>query len=341
MPNCDGPARCGAGVDRLVPGAHHELIILTKSLPGVMPMLELPARFTGDPAPLGIDLHMHSTASDGALSPAAVVALCASRGLSVMALTDHDTVAGIDEAQRTADEHGIMLLPGTELSTRWSGINIHVVGLLPHGAQGALVPGLEAQAEARERRAEVIAARLEKLGLADALARAREQAGSPRPLGRPDFARALVAAGLVADTSEAFRKHLGNGKKGDVKAHWPALEEAVGWILDAGGVAVLAHPLRHGLTRRKRGLLLDAFAAAGGQAAELVSGFQNPDVTRDLARQLDERGLLASLGSDFHFPGGHLAPGSMSAVPRTAVPPVWSHPRLTSRLLSRPHCSTL
>ncbi len=91
---------------------------------------------------------------------------------------------------------------------------------------------------------------------------------------------------------------------------------------------MLAHPMRHGLTRRKRGLLLDAFKAAGGQAVELVSGYQNPDATRDLARQLDERELYASLGSDFHFPGGHLAPGSMSPVPRTAARPVWRHPRL-------------
>ncbi|MGL6251903.1 MAG: PHP domain-containing protein, partial [Billgrantia desiderata] len=113
-----------------------------------------------------------------------------------------------------------------------------------------------------------------------------------------------------------------------VKAHWPALADVVGWVVAANGVAVLAHPLRYGLTRRKRGQLLDDFAAAGGQAAELISGFQNADVTRDLARQLAERELYASLGSDFHFPGGHLAPGSMSPVPRTAVPPVWTHPRL-------------
>ncbi|PXX98273.1 PHP domain-containing protein [Halomonas sp. LBP4] len=293
-----------------------------------MPMNALPARFEGESSPLSIDLHMHSTASDGALPPADVVALCKARGLTHMALTDHDTMAGIEEARVAAEREGIRLLPGTELSTRWAGINIHVVGLLPEGAKGSLVEGLEAQAVAREARAELIAQRMETLGLENALSRAREQAGSPRPLGRPDFARALVAAGLVPDVATAFRKHLGNGKAGDVKAHWPELAEAVGWILDAGGVAVLAHPLRHGLTRRKRGLLLDAFRAAGGQAAELVSGFQNPDATRDLARQLQERDLYASVGSDFHFPGGHLAPGSMSPVPRTATPPVWVHPHL-------------
>ena len=297
-----------------------------------MPMPLFPSRFDGDPGPARVDLHMHSTASDGALAPAELMALCAERGLALVALTDHDSVDGVAEAAAAADRLGIRLLPGTELSTRWSGINIHVVGLLPRGVAGSLAAGLEAQAEAREARAEVIGQRLEKVGLPDALARAREQAGSMRPLGRPDFARALVAAGVVPDMATAFRKHLGSGKAGDVKAHWPDMAEAVGWVLDAGGVAVLAHPLHHGLTRRKRGLLLDAFRDAGGQAAELVSGFQNADVTRDLARQLDERGLLASVGSDFHFPGGHLSPGSMSPVPRTAVAPVWTHPRLAAAL---------
>ncbi|TDB00443.1 PHP domain-containing protein [Halomonas marinisediminis] len=299
-----------------------------------MPMSPLPLRFEGDPAPLSIDLHMHSTASDGALSPMDLVALCAAQGLTHMALTDHDTLDGVAEAAEAARHEGLVLIPGTELSTQWRGIGIHVVGLLPEGVKGALVEGLEAQAVARVKRARTIASRMEKVGLDDALARAREQAGSERPLGRPDFARALVAAGVVPDVATAFKKYLGAGKPGDVKALWPDMAEAVGWVLSAGGVAVLAHPLRYSLTRRKRGLLLDDFSVAGGQAAELVSGFQNPDVTRDLSRQLQERGLYASLGSDFHFSGGHLAPGSMSLVPRTATLPVWTHPRLAPRFNS-------
>ncbi|WP_299236888.1 PHP domain-containing protein [uncultured Halomonas sp.] len=299
-----------------------------------MPMSPLPLRFEGDPAPLRIDLHMHSTASDGALSPMDLVALCAAQGLTHMALTDHDTLEGVAEAAEAARREGLVLIPGTELSTQWRGIGIHVVGLLPEGVKGALVEGLEAQAVARVKRARTIASRMEKIGLDDALARAREQAGSERPLGRPDFARALVAAGVVPDVATAFKKYLGAGKPGDVKALWPDMAEAVGWVLSAGGVAVLAHPLRYSLTRRKRGLLLNDFSAAGGQAAELVSGFQNPDVTRDLSRQLQERGLYASLGSDFHFSGGHLAPGSMSPVPRTATLPVWTHPRLAPRFNS-------
>lgn len=290
-------------------------------------MMPLPDTFEGVS---GLDLHMHSTASDGALSPTALMQLCHGRGLTHVALTDHDTVSGVAEAAAEADRLGMRLICAAELSAQWQGVTIHVVALLPNGAQGALTEGLTAQARAREARSEEIARRLEAVGLEDALMRAREQAGSERPLGRPDFARALVAAGLVPDMATAFKKYLGAGKRGDVKSHWPWLSDIIGWIRDAEGVAVLAHPLRYGMTRRKRGLLLDAFADAGGEAAELISGFQNSDVTRDLARQLQERNMYGSLGSDFHFPGGPLAPGSMSEVPRTALRPVWCHPRLAA-----------
>ncbi|MEC9481886.1 MAG: PHP domain-containing protein, partial [Halomonas sp.] len=237
-------------------------------------------------------------------------------------------VGGVAGAAGGAERLGLRLICASELSAQWRGVTIHVVALLPEGVRGTLAEGLEAQARARDARSEDIAQRLEAIGLDDALARAREQADSERPLGRPDFAKALVAAGLVPDMATAFKKHLGAGKRGDVKAHWPWLSEIVGWIRDAGGVAVLAHPLRYGLTRRKRGLLLDDFVEAGGEAAALVSGFQNPDTTRDLSRQLQERAMFGSLGSDFHFPGGPLAPGSMSPVPRTSLCPVWNHPRL-------------
>ncbi|MBZ9559460.1 MULTISPECIES: PHP domain-containing protein [Modicisalibacter] len=290
-----------------------------------MPMIALPETFADATT---IDLHMHSTASDGALAPGELMQLCQSRGLSHVALTDHDTVAGVDEARSEAERLGIALLAGTELSVQWRGMTIHVLGYLPDGVRGTLVDGLVAQAAAREARNLEIARRLEAIGLDDALERARATVEGDRPLGRPDFARALVAAELVPDMAAAFKRYLGAGKRGDVKMHWPYLGEAVGWVRDAGGVAVLAHPLRYKLTRRKRGLLLDDFADAGGAGAELISGFQNPDETRDLARQLNERELLASKGSDFHFPGGYLAPGSMSEAPRTAVAPLWQHPAL-------------
>jgi len=301
-----------------------------------MPEVVLPASLDADRR-YPLDLHMHSTASDGALAPSDLVMLCAQRGLQHIALTDHDTMDGVDEAQQAARQQGIGLLPGCELSTRWNGVGIHIVALMPDGAQGVLVEGLARQREARIERAAVIAERLEKIGLPDALAKAREQAGSERPLGRPDFARALIEAGIARDWADAFKRYLGSGKKGDVKAQWPEVAEATQWVVASGGVAVIAHPLRYKLTRRKRGLLMDAFTQAGGQAVELVNGQQNGDATRDLARQLVERELYASIGSDFHFPGSYAAPGSMSLVPRTAAPPVWQHPRLVKHFTHASH----
>ncbi|MGJ8516386.1 3',5'-nucleoside bisphosphate phosphatase [Carnimonas sp. LMG 33810] len=296
------------------------------------PCATLPDRM--GPEVAGIDLHMHSTASDGALAPAELVAKCHANGVRWMALTDHDTLAGVAEARLAAEQHGMALLAGAELSTQWSGVGIHVVALLPNGEQQALAPSssmalaLDTLERAREERAERIAHKLEKKGLANAYQRAREKAQGRAAVGRPHFAEALVDAGIVSDRAEAFKRYLGAGKTGDIKALWPALEQVVEWITGSGGVAVLAHPLRYGLTRRKRGLLMDAFVAAGGEAAELVSGFQNSDRGRDLARQLDERSLYASLGSDFHMTRGPFAPGRFSEPPSTQVPPIWQHPRL-------------
>lgn len=296
------------------------------------PLAALPERF--HPELSGIDLHMHSIASDGALAPAQLMKLCADKAVGWVALTDHDTLDGVAEARQAAEAHGIALLCGVELSTQWAGVGIHVVALLPGGEAQALVEGspmaeaLRLLERARCERAERIAVRLEKLGLEDALARAQRHAGGRAAVGRPHFARAMVEAGLVADQAQAFKRFLGAGKPGDIKALWPELEQVVGWIRQAAGVAVLAHPLRYGLTRRRLGLLLDAFSAAGGEAAELVSGYQNPDRGRDLARLLGERSMYASLGSDFHAPGGPLVPGRFSPPPSSAVAPVWRHPLL-------------
>lgn len=276
----------------------------------------------------GIDLHLHSTASDGKLSPASLADLCHARGLTHVALTDHDTIDGVEEAAERCRHHGLSLLAAAELSCQWRGIGLHIVALLPQGTSSALDAGLEVLASARDLRSREIAHRLEKVGLDDGLARARQEAGSERPLGRPDFAAALVAAGVVPDVKTAFKRYLGAGKRGDVKMHWPELATVVGWIRDAGGVAVVAHPLRYGMTRRKRDLMFAAFIDAGGEAAELVSGYQNPDTTHDLARQLDFHGLYGSVGSDFHYPGGPLSPGTISPPPRSHVRPVWCHPAL-------------
>ncbi|WP_110686657.1 PHP domain-containing protein [Salinicola aestuarinus] len=276
----------------------------------------------------GVDLHMHSRASDGKLTPTELVDLCHVRGIRHMALTDHDTLDGVAEASERARSLGLKLLPAAELSCQWRGQGIHIVAMLPAGVSEGFTAGLGVLANARKARSREIAHRLEKIGLEDGLARARHEAGSERPLGRPDFAAALVTAGLVPDMPTAFKRYLGAGKRGDVKMHWPELATVVGWIRDSGGVAVIAHPLRYGMTRRKRDLLFTAFIEAGGEAAELVSGYQNPNATFDFARQLHFHGLYGSLGSDFHYPGGALAPGTISPPPRSHVVPVWRHPAL-------------
>ncbi|MFC0337110.1 hypothetical protein SAMN05421848_2123 [Kushneria avicenniae] len=275
-----------------------------------------------------IDLHLHSTASDGRLSPQALMQLCHQRGLSCAALTDHDTIDGVEAAAHEARALGMTLVPGVELSTRWQGVGIHVVALWHGSPDAAMTALLERLSRARHDRALEIAARLEKAGLDNALERAREQNPGSRLLGRPDFARALVEAGLVPDMARAFKRYLGAGKTGDVKVHWPTLEETLESTRQAGAVAVVAHPLRYRLTRRRLGLLLDEFAALGGEGAELISGYQNDDRSRDLASMLVKRGLYASLGSDFHYQGGALAPGTLSRVPRSQLVPIWQHPRL-------------
>lgn len=277
-----------------------------------------------------VDLHLHSTASDGRLSPRALIELCHQRGLTCVALTDHDTIDGVDPAQDAARALGMTLVPGVELSSCWQGVGVHVVALWRGRPGAALEALLVRQARARVRRAEEIAARLEAIGLDHALERARAQSDGARLLGRPDFARALVAAGRVPTVAAAFKRYLGTGKRGDVRLHWPALGETLAAVREGGGVAVLAHPLKYRLTRRRLGLLLDDFTAGGGEGAELVNGFQNDNKSRDLASLLEKRGLYASLGSDFHYPGGALSPGSFDRPPRSALTPIWQHPQLVA-----------
>ncbi|MCM5705346.1 PHP domain-containing protein [Larsenimonas salina] len=287
--------------------------------------LALPERLD---AAYGLDFHMHSTASDGALSPTELVELAAARDVQAMALTDHDTIEGVSEAVAAGKRLGVAVLPGAEISCQWRGVTIHMVALLPKRPGAALTAGLADQARFRAERNVEIARRLERIGLTDAYARAQAQAGEREALGRPDFARALVEAGLVDDVQSAFKKYLGAGKTGDVKQHWPSLGDAASWIDASGGVALIAHPLRYKLTRKKMVTLLDDAQAAGCIGAELVSGFQNPDRGRDLAQILTRREMYGSLGSDFHAPGGPVTPGRFSPIPRTAIAPVWAHPRL-------------
>lgn len=253
-----------------------------------------------------IDFHTHSHASDGALAPGDLLAEAVAAGVQQFALTDHDTVAGYRALREAgAALHGNMqLLAGTELSTLWSGVGIHVVGLGMDIDHPVLHAGLERLDAARRERAGLIAERLEKLGMPGALAGAQAEAGVSQ-IGRPHFAAWMVAQGHVEDANRAFDKYLGAGKIGDVKTCWPPLAEATGWIVAAGGIAVLAHPLKYRMTRTKLKRCLQDFAAAGGSAMEVYSGRQTEEQTRDLCKLAVAMGLLASVGSDFHAHWDH------------------------------------
>lgn len=270
-----------------------------------------------------IDLHSHSTASDGTLGPAALVAAAAAAGVTVLALTDHDSTAGLDAAQAAAAAHGMRLVPGVEISVSWERHTLHVLGLGIDPQAPALQRGLARLQAQRETRAEQIAARLDKAGLPDALARARALAGAGQ-VTRTHFARALVAAGLSKNLKKAFQRHLSAGKPAYVKTAWADLGEALDWIRAAGGEAVLAHPARYDLGPATRSRLLEAFRQAGGTGMEVSCGSSEPAEVEQLAAEAQAHGLLGSLGSDFHDPAQHwLGLGRLHPLPAT-LPPVWS-----------------
>ncbi len=271
---------------------------------------------------LKIDLHTHSNRSDGRLTPAALVARAAAAGIDVLALTDHDTVAGLPEAQQSASILGLELVPGVEISASWRSQTLHVLGLWIDPASTALDGELNAQGERRRVRMRKMCERLGKLGLpaAELLAAVQALPGLPT---RTHLANALVAGGHVARAEEAFRKYLGAGKRANVAADWPALETVVGWIVAAGGVASLAHPARYSLSAGARRQMLSDFLAAGGAALEVVSGANGAQHVESLAALAVKYGLMGSVGSDFHDPELAWNPLGRSLKLPDCVTPVW------------------
>jgi len=260
-----------------------------------------------------IDFHTHSAASDGALSPRELVALARERKIDLLAITDHDTVAGYLtaceemnaaglEGQHTQTPSQLQLISGVEFSCRWSATTIHILGLGMDCGHPAMTEALDLLNHARIERGRKIAQRLEALGFSGAWEGALAEAGDSQ-LGRPHFSAWMLAQGHVADHGEAFDKYLGQGKTGDVKAFWPELAQVVEWIVAAGGVAVIAHPLKYKFTRMKLRRLVIDFIAAGGRAIELASGYQTSDQTAQLRRLAGEFALEVSVGSDFHRDG--------------------------------------
>lgn len=268
------------------------------------------------------DLHAHSTASDGRLAPTALMRRAAAQGVSVMALTDHDTLEGLAEAEAEAHALGIRFVPGVEVSVTWNGATIHVVGLGVDKRSSGLQAGLARLREFRDWRAKEIGRRLDRAGYPGLYERARALSNG-HLISRTHFARALVERGHADSVSGVFRKFLVRGRPGHVPGEWAGLGEAVDWIRTAGGQAVIAHPARYGLTRTRLRRLISEFSAAGGVALEVISGSHSRDDMYSMAVHARDFDLLGSAGSDFHDPETPwIELGRLPAMP-DGVRPIW------------------
>jgi len=247
------------------------------------------------------DLHSHSTASDGTLSPSALLEKAHASGVEVLALTDHDTLDGISEAQQVAAELDLELIPGVEISVTWKAMTIHVLGLNVDPGNQVLLSGLEGLLVTRDQRARQIGHKLAKAGIPAALEGARRYSGG-KVLSRTHFARFLIETGRAASMQDVFKNFLVKGKPGYVRGEWASMQQALGWILGAGGLPVIAHPARYRLTRSKLNTLVSEFRAAGGLGLEVVSGSHNRDETLHMAAVSRAHKLFASCGSDYHGP---------------------------------------
>ncbi|MGC6247084.1 RNase RNM [Bisgaard Taxon 45] len=267
------------------------------------------------------DLHCHSTASDGVLSPTEVVARAIEKGVNVLALTDHDTIAGIAEARLAAQQTDLTLISGVEISTTWENRAIHIVGLGFNETSATMTALLTHQAELRYQRAVEIGEKLAKVGVTEAFKQAKMLASGE--VTRAHYARLLVNMGKVANENQAFKKYLSQGKSCYVKAQWCDIPTAIEVIHQAGGLAVLAHPLRYTLTNKWVKKLIADFTQWGGDAIEVAGCGQTPEQRLLLAQWAKHFGLLSSVGSDFHFPCAWVELGKSLFLPDDSLP-VWT-----------------
>jgi hypothetical protein len=274
---------------------------------------------------MNADLHCHSTASDGALAPAEVVRRAAARGVTLLALTDHDQLDGLQEAGAAAAECGVAFVDGVEVSVSWRGTTVHVVGLRVDSRDHALRSGLEHVRGGRLRRAQRIGEALAAAGIEGCFEGALALAENPAMVSRTHFARFLVREGVAEDTRAVFRRFLVQGKPGYVPHQWAELDDALRWIRGAGGVAVLAHPGRYGLSADAMAELLERFKLGGGEAIETVTGSHSRGQYHEFSELARHYGLAASRGSDFHGPGEGAELGSLPGL-ESALEPVWRLP---------------
>jgi predicted metal-dependent phosphoesterase TrpH len=272
---------------------------------------------------LNADLHSHSNVSDGTLSPEDLAARAFANGVELWALTDHDEIGGQRRARDAALELGMSYLTGTEISVSFAGQTVHIVGLGFDADDDALQAGLAATRGGRLQRAHEMAAGLATVGIPGAFEGALRYVGNPDLISRTHFARFLVDSGVCPDTHSVFRRYLTEGNPGFVPHQWAKLGDAVRWITQAGGIAVIAHPGRYRFTPTEEYALFTEFIAHGGRGVEVMTGSHSAAEHIRYADTAIEFGLLASRGSDFHSPGeSRTELGSLPDLPGR-LRPVW------------------
>ena len=272
---------------------------------------------------LNADLHCHSVVSDGTLTPEELAARASANGVELWALTDHDEIGGQHRAATAARAQGMAYLTGTEISVTFAGTTVHIVGLGFDPDDAQLARGLHATRGGRGERAQEMARQLAAVGIQDAYEGALRYVGNPELISRTHFARFLVETGVCRDTPEVFRRYLTEGKPGYVPHRWAALGDAVRWIREAGGMAVIAHPARYKFSANEEYALFSEFKQHGGAGVEVVTGSHTVAEYATYAAMAQEFGLAASRGSDFHSPDeSHTDLGTLPLLPG-ALTPVW------------------
>lgn len=272
---------------------------------------------------LNADLHCHSVVSDGTLTPEALAERAKANGVELWALTDHDEIGGQHRAAAAAHAQGMAYLTGTEISVTFADTTVHIVGLGFDPDNAHLMQGLAATRGGRRERAQDMADQLAKVGIDGAYEGALQFVGNPDLISRTHFARFLVESGVCKDTSEVFRKYLIQGKPGYVEHRWAQLGDAVRWITQAGGMAVIAHPARYKFSANEEFALFSEFKAHGGRGVEVVTGSHSAAEYVTYAAMAQEFDLAASRGSDFHSPSeSHTDLGTLPLLPGSLTP-VW------------------
>ena len=273
---------------------------------------------------INADLHCHSVVSDGTLTPEALASRAHANGVKIWSLTDHDELGGQERAKNAAQDLGMQYIPGVEISVTWCSQTLHIVGLGVNYHNSDLLQGLYQTRNGRSNRAKAMSAQLDQVGIKDAYEGALQFVGNPELISRTHFARFLVESGVCKDTDEVFANYLIEGKPGYVGHEWANLTDAITWIKQAGGIAVIAHPGRYRYTSLQLTQLYEQFKDLGGQGIEVVTGSHSPAEYKTFAKVALEYGFLASRGSDFHDPEeSHTDLGLLPDLP-SQLRPVWS-----------------